>query len=616
MVSKNFFVFGRKLGGNLSTCSLSASVASKYGRGGASKGLRSVYTALRSYYVALSGRTLADISARHLYIGEDENENVYVELSEASIPDQIQVGILKKDTRQIKAGIYNTATKSIEDVYKYGTGAHDNALGICLLLAEILAEDEAFSLYEEMVSHGFLALDETDVKWLSSGVDIDKFNELICLMSDNIYRRVTSENIKVNDTATGHYNAITLKELKQDLKTFCGTPKVFKASSKKAKASSTSSVAEYNGKYALSTRSYTEEEKMMIPVIPEGYNLPEYIIKDAQIIQASSAFKTPIRNIMLSGKAGTGKTESTRMLCALLNIPYTKTTCSVDTDIFSLLGQVYPNMGSSTPINYDRYLTEKGLPQPVDIEFDAAGSYEKLTGKKAPEGLDTTECYSILVSKILSEVKKDCEKDKDLIYVESDLIKAIRNGYGHEIQEPTVIKRAGVLVGLNALLENGDGAFITLPTGEVVKKHPDCVIVITTNTDYEGCSMINQSVLSRMDLNEVIEAPADDEIIARLQYKTGFNDLTVMRSMVKVLRDLEKCCTDEQITDGVIGMRELENWIKVVMIQKVVQGLSDVDVIPSELIYEAALTTLINKGSQTEEDRLQLLSVLENTFSA
>mgnify|MGYP000305581774 CR=1 FL=1 len=64
---------------------------------------------------------------------------------------------------------------------------------------------------------------------------------------------------------------------------------------------------------------------------------------------------------------------------------------------------------------------------------------------------------------------------------------------------------AGVLVGLNSLLEQGGS--ITLPTGEVIHRHPDAVVVVTTNVSYEGCRGVNQSVLDRMNLTQTLNCP-------------------------------------------------------------------------------------------------------------
>ena len=58
----------------------------------------------------------------------------------------------------------------------------------------------------------------------------------------------------------------------------------------------------------------------------------------------------------------------------------------------------------------------------------------------------------------------------------------------------TVISKQGVLVGLNSLLDNCKA--IQLVTGEVIERHPDTVIVITTNTEYNGCREMNRATRS------------------------------------------------------------------------------------------------------------------------
>lgn len=63
-------------------------------------------------------------------------------------------------------------------------------------------------------------------------------------------------------------------------------------------------------------------------------------------------------------------------------------------------------------------------------------------------------------------------------YIETDFIRALKHGYLVELQEPTTIIQPGVLVGLNSLLEQKGS--ITLPTGEVIHRHPDAVVVVTT----------------------------------------------------------------------------------------------------------------------------------------
>lgn len=135
-----------------------------------------------------------------------------------------------------------------------------------------------------------------------------------------------------------------------------------------------------------------------------------------------------------------------------------------------------------------------------------------LTGKDKPDDMDVTGIVSILMERICEEMKAilSSGSGNEFTYVESPLIKTVINGGGHEIQEPTVIKRA-VLVGLNGILDPADGNYFELPNGKLVKKNPNCIIFMTSNSDYEGCTIINQSVLDRMDIVRDIDEPSDDE---------------------------------------------------------------------------------------------------------
>ena len=116
------------------------------------------------------------------------------------------------------------------------------------------------------------------------------------------------------------------------------------------------------------------------------------------------------------------------------------------------------------------------LPSTEDIINDPVTSYEAVFGHKCSSLPDE----GIIVKEMVERVMKAAANDqKDFTYVESGLIKAIKNGYGFEIQEIGCVLRPGVAVGLNALLETGDNSFLTLPTGEMVKRHPNCTIIFT-----------------------------------------------------------------------------------------------------------------------------------------
>ena len=80
-------------------------------------------------------------------------------------------------------------------------------------------------------------------------------------------------------------------------------------------------------------------------------------------------------------------------------------------------------------------------------------------------------------------------------YVESPLVRAIRNGWVCELQEPSLITRPAVMPGLNGLLD--ETGCVVLPTGEMLHRHPDCIIISTLNIDLEGCRPLNQAFMDR-----------------------------------------------------------------------------------------------------------------------
>ena len=149
-----------------------------------------------------------------------------------------------------------------------------------------------------------------------------------------------------------------------------------------------------------------------------------------------------------------------------------------------------------------------------------------------------------------------------------------------------------MLVGLNSLLDNCQE--ITLPTGERVKRHPDTVIIVTTNSDYAGCRDMNQSIISRMDLIYDVAAPDLATMVKRVMNVTGFTDEQEATKMALVVRDIAERCHQTMITDGSCGMRELKSWILSTMITKDP--------------YESALSTIISSASADPENRADLIS--------
>lgn len=330
-----------------------------------------------------------------------------------------------------------------------------------------------------------------------------------------------------------------------------------------------------------------------------------------------------MRNFLLRGPAGTGKTEGARAIAAGLGLPYVKYTCSANTEIFDFVGQVFPDTdGPSTGdaeldrerqelkemggITYENVKKLMGLPDLDDMDYDPAGVYQALTGC-AKADATTQDCMGVVLAQVTDKLQKLCRVKPETAaagqtytYVETDFIRALKYGYVCEIQEPTTIMQPGVLVGLNSLLEQG--GLISLPTGEVVRRHPDAVVVITTNISYEGCRGINQSVLDRMNLTQDIGLPTPEVMAQRAMSITGCEDDFIVSKMVQVVNDLADYCRKNGITDGSCGMRSLIDWIM----------STEITGDP----YASALCTIISKATADEEDREAILaSVLEPIFA-
>ena len=163
----------------------------------------------------------------------------------------------------------------------------------------------------------------------------------------------------------------------------------------------------------------------------------------------------------------------------------------------------------------------------------------------------------------------------------------------------TVIMQPGVLVGLNSLLDQCGG--MMLPTGEKLVRHPDAVVVVTTNISYEGCRNLNQSFISRMNMIIDVDEPSLTVKIQRVKKITGCTDGDLVQRLAETADKIAEFCKEMQITDGVCGMRELISWVQSAMI--------------TEDASESSLFTIIAAATSDPESRRDIISsCLEPVF--
>lgn len=609
----NIFNFGRSLPSPFDTiANKKIKVSSKYGDGTTSTLCGTVIKAVHAVCHCMDGSGEGAVGII--------DHRTAAEYKSSAGADAYHLVVYDSNTGSLMASVYDSNMETFEN-YTLNSSGRDGAAVMMALFPMLMQDDEfkeIFEAYQDELNAGY--------------PHMDKATDYMALMCDNAYRRIKDDScvahIKVNVDKSGNLMRVSQTHLDSGSFTpttvLAGEFKIFAQTGPAQIYSATETIdhADFEGQYVLNKRTFTPQETMLIPKLPEWYIIPKEVVNICKHAKATTGKSMQMRNFLLRGPAGTGKTMGAKAIAAGLGLPYMKYTCSANTEIFDFVGMIFPDSEDSTGsaqldaeretliqmggINYANVSKLMKLPDLDDMDYDPAGVYMALTGVENAAAT-SQDCMSIVLDRVTEKVRELSKTVKDknssgqtYRYVETDFVKALKHGYVIEIQEPSTIVQPGVLVGLNSLLEQSGS--ITLPTGEVIQRHPDAVVVVTTNTSYEGCRGMNQSVLDRMSLVRDVELPSPEVMAQRAMSVTGATDEYEVSKMVQVVNDLAEYCRKNSITDGSYGMRSLIDWI-----------------ISSEItgdVYESALYTIISKATADELDREALIStVLEPIFA-
>ena len=609
----NIFNFGRSLPSPFDTiANKKIKVSSKYGDGTTSTLCGTVIKAVHAVCHCMDGSGEGAVGII--------DHRTAAEYKSSAGADAYHLVVYDSNTGSLMASVYDSNMETFEN-YTLNSSGRDGAAVMMALFPMLMQDDEfkeIFEAYQDELNAGY--------------PHMDKATEYMALMCDNAYRRIKDDScaahVKVNVDKAGNLMRVSQTHLDSGSFTpttvLAGEFKIFAQTGPAQIYSATETIdhADFEGQYVLNKRTFTPQETMLIPKLPEWYIIPKEVVDICKHAKATTGKSMQMRNFLLRGPAGTGKTMGAKAIAAGLGLPYMKYTCSANTEIFDFVGMIFPDSEDSTGsaqldaeretliqmggINYANVSKLMKLPDLDDMDYDPAGVYMALTGVENAAAT-SQDCMSIVLDRVTEKVRELSKTVKDknssgqtYRYVETDFVKALKHGYVIEIQEPSTIVQPGVLVGLNSLLEQSGS--ITLPTGEVIQRHPDAVVVVTTNTSYEGCRGMNQSVLDRMSLVRDVELPSPEVMVQRAMSVTGATDEYEVSKMVQVVNDLAEYCRKNSITDGSYGMRSLIDWI-----------------ISSEItgdVYESALYTIISKATADELDREALIStVLEPIFA-
>lgn len=301
-------------------------------------------------------------------------------------------------------------------------------------------------------------------------------------------------------------------------------------------------------------REFTEEEKAMMEAnkVDEFYEPSENVIIMAKKVSESMKRPRHLRknNILLEGPTGTGKTKDSQVFADLIGLPYTKITCFADMDSSDVAGAIYPVLENKDS-------GKVTIPKDQDIDLDPEGCYEMITGQKK-KGVTPDEVRTVLDTKLADYYKSgEGQNSPEYVYYASEIVKAFENGWVLEIQEPTCIADAAVLMILNSALEK-DG-IINLPD-RTVRRHPDFICIMTTNRNYNGCRPLNQALRNRFNMTRKVELPGTEDLTKRIITATGCTDTSFVRKAVEAVTKLNKKA-DEIGLNACVSTRNLLDFV-------------------------------------------------------
>jgi len=300
------------------------------------------------------------------------------------------------------------------------------------------------------------------------------------------------------------------------------------------------------------TRHLTDAERDLVWTKPASHKVSDEELRISREIKRNwNRGEMKIANVLLEGDAGSGKTQLAKALSANFGLPYTKVTCFADMDKSDVIGAILPVISNEglEKLELEEQIALKalyesdGFQSAAEILMNALGVTHELAGLKMKQLLKKAE-------------QNQAGETVEYRFYPSEIVRAYQKGYLLEIQEPTVIRDAAVLMALNSALEL-DGS-LNLPT-EIIRRHPDFIAVITTNRSYAGTRPLNEALRDRVQHTEKMDLPAKDVMMERASAKTGFRNQAALAALADVIIALDKTARAHAIK-GVAGMRSYFYW--------------------------------------------------------
>ena len=248
-------------------------------------------------------------------------------------PDIYHIVVYDPQTGLALASVYNVKSRTCETYTAHKSKRDGSAILMAML--PTLMEDTEFSEHLEKFYDAF-----------GNGYpDLNQAAIDLAILSDNAYRRIKDSQcaapVKTNIDAAGNLTRISSSHLDSG----CFDPTIVMAGEFEifAQTHATTIIKpswvlnqeDFTGKYGFNTaRQLSAYEQSLVPVLEPWHILSPEIVSCCKHAKASTGKNAPMRNFMLRGPAGTGKTAGARAFAAGVGLPYMKYTCSANTEIF------------------------------------------------------------------------------------------------------------------------------------------------------------------------------------------------------------------------------------------------------------------------------------------
>ena len=388
------------------------------------------------------------------------DHRMVAEYKSSSGPDAYHLVVYDSATGNIVASGYDKNTEMVES-YRLHQTANDGAAVVMAMIPALMTDQEFednFSMYFDQRKAGY--------------PDLNKAVEYMAVLCDNAYRRIKDEtcpaNIKVKLEKSGNVLRVSQAQLDSGAYTpntvMAGEFTIFAKTGKVTVSAATNEIphTDFEGKYQLTPgRKLSILEESLVPKLDDWYIIPEQVVNICRHAQITTGKPMQMRNFLMRGPAGTGKTQGARAIAAGLHLPYMKYTCSASTEVFDFVGMVFPKTDTMTTgdaqldkeremimamggINYANVAKVMNLPDLEDMDFDPCGVFQSLTGI-TNEDATSRDCMAVVMDMVAEKIKalsKPAEGEQSsgqtYTYVETDFIKALKNGYVIEVQERAI----------------------------------------------------------------------------------------------------------------------------------------------------------------------------------